>query len=35
MIVATLREEDLTDSVRRWLAELERRPRVTRLRLGR
>jgi class 3 adenylate cyclase len=35
MIVATLREEDLADSVRRWLAELEHRPRVTRLRLGR
>jgi class 3 adenylate cyclase/tetratricopeptide (TPR) repeat protein len=35
MIVGTLREEDLTDSVRRWLAELEHRPRVTRLRLGR
>lgn len=35
LILATLREDDLTDSVRRWLAELERRPRVTRLRLGR
>jgi class 3 adenylate cyclase/tetratricopeptide (TPR) repeat protein len=35
MIAATLREEDLADPVRRWLAELERRPRVTRLRLGR
>jgi class 3 adenylate cyclase len=34
MIVGTLREE-LTDSVRRWLTELEHRPRVTRLRLGR
>ena len=34
MIVGTLREEDLTDSVRRWLAELEHRPRVTRLRLA-
>jgi class 3 adenylate cyclase len=35
LIAATLREEDLADPVRRWLAELERRPRVTRLRLGR
>jgi class 3 adenylate cyclase len=35
MIVGTLREDDLTDSVRRWLTELEHRPRVTRLRLGR
>src|SRR5579871_1603885 len=35
MIVGTLREDDLTDSVRRWLSELEHRPRVTRLRLGR
>ncbi|HEV2254986.1 MAG TPA: AAA family ATPase [Streptosporangiaceae bacterium] len=35
MIAATLREEDLADPVRRWLAELEHRPRVTRLRLGR
>ena len=35
MIVGTLREEDLTDSVRQWLAELEHRPRVTRLRVGR
>jgi class 3 adenylate cyclase/DNA-binding CsgD family transcriptional regulator len=34
MIVGTLREE-LTDAVRRWLTELEHRPRVTRLRLGR
>jgi class 3 adenylate cyclase len=34
MIVGTLREE-LTDAVRRWLAELEHRPRVSRLRLGR
>jgi class 3 adenylate cyclase len=34
MIVGTLREEDLTDSARRWLTELEHRPRVTRLRLG-
>ena len=35
MIVGTLREEDLTNSVRRWLTELEHRPRITRLRLGR
>jgi class 3 adenylate cyclase/tetratricopeptide (TPR) repeat protein len=35
MIVGTLREEELTDAVRRWLTELEHRPRVTRLRLGR
>jgi class 3 adenylate cyclase/tetratricopeptide (TPR) repeat protein len=35
MIVGTLREEELTDAVRRWLSELEHRPRVTRLRLGR
>jgi class 3 adenylate cyclase/tetratricopeptide (TPR) repeat protein len=34
MIVGTLREE-LTGAVRRWLTELEQRPRVTRLRLGR
>jgi class 3 adenylate cyclase/tetratricopeptide (TPR) repeat protein len=34
MIVGTLREE-LTDEIRRWLAELEHRPRVTRLRLDR
>jgi class 3 adenylate cyclase/DNA-binding CsgD family transcriptional regulator len=34
MIVGTLREE-LTDAVRLWLSELEHRPRVTRLRLGR
>ena len=34
MIVGTLREE-LTDDVRRWLTELEQRPRVTRLRLDR
>jgi class 3 adenylate cyclase/tetratricopeptide (TPR) repeat protein len=34
LIVGTLREE-LTDSVQRWLTELEHRPRVTRLRLGR
>ncbi|MDH6108369.1 DNA-binding CsgD family transcriptional regulator [Kitasatospora sp. MAP12-15] len=33
MIVATIREEDLSRDARRWLAELARRPRVTRLRL--
>jgi class 3 adenylate cyclase/nucleoside-triphosphatase THEP1/tetratricopeptide (TPR) repeat protein len=33
LIVGTLREE-LTDAVRRWLTELEHRPRVTRMRLG-
>ena len=35
MLVGTLREEELAGNVGRWLAELERRPRVTRLRLGR
>jgi len=35
LIVGTLREEDLPDAVRRWLTELEHRPRVIRLRLGR
>jgi class 3 adenylate cyclase/tetratricopeptide (TPR) repeat protein len=35
MIVGTLREEDLASAVRRWLTELEHRPGVTRLRLGR
>jgi class 3 adenylate cyclase len=35
MVVGTLREEDLTDATRGWLTELEHRPRVTRLRLGR
>ena len=35
MLVGTLREEELAGSVGQWLAELERRPRVTRLRLGR
>jgi class 3 adenylate cyclase/tetratricopeptide (TPR) repeat protein len=35
MIVGTLREEGLADAGRRWLAELEHRPRVTRVRLGR
>jgi tetratricopeptide (TPR) repeat protein len=34
MLVGTLREEELAGSVWQWLAELERRPRVTRLRLG-
>jgi DNA-binding CsgD family transcriptional regulator len=33
MVIATLREEELRHSARMWLAELERRPRVTRLRL--
>ena len=33
LVVATLREEDLDSDARQWLAELERRPRVTRLRL--
>jgi DNA-binding CsgD family transcriptional regulator len=35
MVVGTLREEDLAGSARRWLAELERRQGVTRLRLKR
>ncbi len=35
MLVGTLREEELAGGVGQWLAELERRPRVTRLRLGR
>jgi DNA-binding CsgD family transcriptional regulator len=34
LVVGTLREEELPAGVRRWLAELERRPEVTRLRLG-
>ncbi len=34
MMVGTLREVDLSDDARRWLAELERRAGVTRLRLG-
>ena len=34
MLLGTLREEELTGSVGQWLAELERRPQVTRLRLG-
>jgi class 3 adenylate cyclase/tetratricopeptide (TPR) repeat protein len=33
MLVGTLREEELADSVAEWLAELERRPGVSRLRL--
>jgi class 3 adenylate cyclase/tetratricopeptide (TPR) repeat protein len=35
MLVGTLREEELRAGVGPWLAELERRPGVTRLRLGR
>jgi class 3 adenylate cyclase/tetratricopeptide (TPR) repeat protein len=35
MVVGTLREEELAGGVGQWLAELERRPGVTRLRLGR
>jgi DNA-binding CsgD family transcriptional regulator len=35
MIVGTIREEDLEAGTRLWLAELARRPTVTRLRLGR
>ncbi|HXW43507.1 MAG TPA: AAA family ATPase [Streptosporangiaceae bacterium] len=35
LIVGTVRDEDLEDGTHRWLAELERRPTVTRLRLGR
>ena len=34
LVVATLRDEDLTEELRRWLSDLERRPRVTRLRLA-
>lgn len=34
MIVGTMREEELAAGTRLWLAELERRPAVTRLRLG-
>ena len=34
LVVATLRDEDLTEETRRWLSDLERRPRVTRLRLA-
>jgi DNA-binding CsgD family transcriptional regulator len=35
LLVGTLRDSELADDVRRWLAEIESRPRVTRLRLGR
>ena len=35
MMIGTLREEELAGGVGQWLAELERRPGVTRLRLGR
>ena len=34
MVVATLRDGELSASARRWLAELERRPRVVSLRLA-
>ena len=34
LVVATLRDEELADETRRWLSDLERRPRVTRLRLA-
>jgi DNA-binding CsgD family transcriptional regulator len=34
LVVGTLREEELAAGTRRWLAELERRPQVARLRLG-
>ena len=33
LLVATLRDDELDGTAMRWLAELERRPRVTRLRL--
>jgi DNA-binding CsgD family transcriptional regulator/tetratricopeptide (TPR) repeat protein len=33
LVVATLRDEELADEARRWLSDLERRPRVTRLRM--
>jgi len=35
LVVATLRDEDMAADTRRWLAELERCPRVMRLRLNR
>jgi DNA-binding CsgD family transcriptional regulator len=35
LVVATLREEDLDRDAQRWLTELEHRPTVARLRLGR
>jgi DNA-binding CsgD family transcriptional regulator len=34
MVVATLRDDELSGSARRWLSELERRPRVISLRLA-
>jgi DNA-binding CsgD family transcriptional regulator len=34
LVVATLRDEELAAGARRWLSDLERRPRVTRLRLA-
>ena len=34
LVVATLRDEELASETRRWLSDLERRPRVTRLRLA-
>jgi hypothetical protein len=34
MVIATLRDDELGSSGRRWLAELERRPRVQRLRVA-
>ena len=35
LVVATLREEELSGGTRRWLAELERRPRVCAVPAGR
>ena len=35
LVAATLREDDLGRDAQRWLTELEHRPTVTRLRLGR
>ena len=35
LVVATLRDDDLGGEARRWLADLQRRPRVTRLRVAR
>lgn len=34
MVVATVRDDELSSGIRRWLAELERRPRVVSLRLA-
>jgi DNA-binding CsgD family transcriptional regulator len=34
LVVVTLREEDLTEAAQGWLADLQRRPRVRRLRLA-